>query len=72
MPSVDVGFPTHLNNGQISSVYSDFGNVFSAHPGQCYLIPVVQTALNGSTRFVGRPETLTGNRQASVAKSLIF
>ncbi|MGB7947391.1 MAG: pilus assembly protein TadG-related protein [Candidatus Binatia bacterium] len=45
MPSVGVGFPTQLNNGQISSVYSDFGDVFQAHPGQCFLIPVVQ---NGS------------------------
>jgi hypothetical protein len=44
MPSVGVGFPTQLNNGQISSVYSDFGDVFKAHPGQCYLIPVVRNA----------------------------
>ena len=42
LPSVDVGFPTQLNNGQISSVYSDFGDVFKANPGECYLIPVVR------------------------------
>jgi Flp pilus assembly protein TadG len=46
MPSVDVGFPTQLNNGQISSVYDDFGDVFSAHPDQCYLIPVVRNGSN--------------------------
>ena len=42
LPAVDVGFPTQLNNGQISSIYSDFADVFKAHPGDCYLIPVVQ------------------------------
>ena len=42
LPSVDVGFPTQLNNGQISSMYSDFADVFKAHPGECYLIPVVR------------------------------
>jgi Flp pilus assembly protein TadG len=46
IPSVGVGFPTELNNGQISSVYSDFGDVFNAHPGQCYLIPVVRNGSN--------------------------
>ena len=42
MPAVGVGFPTQLNNGQITSVYSDFEDVFKAHPGDCYLIPVVR------------------------------
>jgi Flp pilus assembly protein TadG len=46
IPSVGVGFPTQLNNGQISSVYSDFGDVFKTHPGQCYLIPVVRNGSN--------------------------
>jgi hypothetical protein len=46
MPSVGVGFPTQLNNGQISSVYSDFDDVFKANPGQCYLIPVVRNGSN--------------------------
>ena len=41
-PAVGVGFPTQLNNGQITSVYDDFENVFKAHPGDCYLIPVVR------------------------------
>jgi hypothetical protein len=45
IPSVGVGFPTQLNNGQISSVYSDFADVFKEDPQQCYLIPVVR---NGS------------------------
>ena len=42
LPAVDVGFATQLNNGQISSIYSDFADVFKANPGECYLIPVVQ------------------------------
>jgi Flp pilus assembly protein TadG len=46
MPSVDAGFSTQLNNGQISSVYSDFADVFKAHPSQCYLIPVVGNGSN--------------------------
>jgi Flp pilus assembly protein TadG len=46
IPSVGVGFPTQLNNGQISSVYSDFADVFKDTPGQCYLIPVVRTGSN--------------------------
>ena len=46
IPSVGVGFPTQLNNGQISSVYSDFEDVFKAHPGHCYLIPVVRNGSN--------------------------
>src|SRR5215510_8873361 len=41
-PAVDVGLATQLNNGQISSIYSDFADVFKANPGECYLIPVVQ------------------------------
>jgi Flp pilus assembly protein TadG len=45
IPSVGVGFPTQLNNGQIASVYSDFADVFKEDPHQCYLIPVVR---NGS------------------------
>ena len=46
IPAVGFGFPTNLNNGQISSVYSDFGDVFKAYPGQCYLIPVVRNGSN--------------------------
>ena len=46
IPSVDVGFPTNLNNGQISSVYSDFEDVFKDNPSQCYLIPVVRNGSN--------------------------
>jgi Flp pilus assembly protein TadG len=46
MPSVGVGFPTQLNNGQISGVYSDFEDVFKENPSQCYLIPVVRNGSN--------------------------
>ena len=46
IPAVGMGFPTQLNNGQISSVYSDFGDVFKETPGQCYLIPVVRNGSN--------------------------
>jgi Flp pilus assembly protein TadG len=46
IPSVGVGFPTNLNNGQISSVYSDFDDVFKDDPSQCYLIPVVRNGSN--------------------------
>jgi Flp pilus assembly protein TadG len=46
IPSVGVGFPTQLNNGQISSVYSDFADVFKEDPQQCYLIPVVRNGSN--------------------------
>jgi Flp pilus assembly protein TadG len=46
IPSVDVGFLTQLNNGQISSVYSDFADVFKEDPHQCYLIPVVRNGSN--------------------------
>jgi Flp pilus assembly protein TadG len=45
-PAVGVGFPTQLNNGQITSVYGDFEAVFTAHPGDCYLIPVVRDSSN--------------------------
>jgi Flp pilus assembly protein TadG len=46
MPAVGFGFPTNLNNGQISSVYSDFADVFKEDPNQCYLIPVVRNGSN--------------------------
>jgi Flp pilus assembly protein TadG len=46
IPSVGKGFPTNLNNGQISGVYSDFDDVFKDDPNQCYLIPVVQDKSN--------------------------
>ena len=46
IPSVDRGFPTNLNNGQISGVYSDFEDVFKEDPSQCYLIPVVRNGSN--------------------------
>ena len=46
IPAVGFGFPTNLNNGQISSVYSDFADVFKENPSQCYLIPVVQDKSN--------------------------
>jgi len=46
LPPVGIGFPTQLNNGQISSVYDDFASVFRANPGDCFLIPVVR---NGSS-----------------------
>jgi hypothetical protein len=46
IPAVGVGFPTQLNNGQISGVYSDFEDVFKDNPGQCYLIPVVRNGSN--------------------------
>ncbi len=48
-PSVGVGFCTELNNGQISSIYSDFEAVFLAGktevPPRCYFIPVVATGV---------------------------
>jgi len=45
--SVGIGFCTQLNNGQISTIYSDFENVFLASKteGRCYLIPVVSTGV---------------------------
>ena len=46
IPAVGFGFPTNLNNGQISSVYSDFADVFKEDPSQCYLIPVVRNGSN--------------------------
>ena len=46
IPSVGKGFPTNLNNGQISAVYSDFDDVFKNDPSQCYLIPVVRNGSN--------------------------
>lgn len=46
MPVIGPGFPTQLNNGQISSVYSDFEDVFKEHPGECYLLPVVRNGSN--------------------------
>jgi Flp pilus assembly protein TadG len=46
IPSVNVGFCTQLNNGQITSVYSDFADVFKAHPGKCFLIPIVRNGSN--------------------------
>lgn len=46
IPAVGFGFPTNLNNGQISSVYSDFADVFKENPAQCYLIPVVRNGSN--------------------------
>jgi hypothetical protein len=46
MPPVDVGFPTQLDNGQISSVYKGFQDVFATNPEQCYLIPVVRNGSN--------------------------
>lgn len=46
IPPVNVGFATQLNNGQISSVYKDFQDVFAADPSQCYLIPVVRNGSN--------------------------
>jgi hypothetical protein len=46
VPAVGFGFPTNLNNGQISGVYSDFDDVFKNNPSQCYLIPVVRNGSN--------------------------
>jgi Flp pilus assembly protein TadG len=46
IPAVGFGFPTNLNNGQISGVYSDFEDVFKDNPSQCYLIPVVRNGSN--------------------------
>jgi Flp pilus assembly protein TadG len=46
IPSVGKEFPTNLNNGQISGVYSDFEDVFKDDPSQCYLIPVVRNGSN--------------------------
>ena len=45
--SVGIGFCTELNNGQISTIYSDFEKVFLAGKteGRCYLIPVVATGV---------------------------
>jgi hypothetical protein len=45
--SVGIGFCTELNNGQISSIYSDFENVFlkGKTEGRCYLIPVVASGV---------------------------
>lgn len=46
IPAVGFGFPTNLNNGQITGVYSDFEDVFKENPSQCYLIPVVRNGSN--------------------------
>jgi hypothetical protein len=46
IPPVAIGFCTELNNGQMASVYSDFADVFKAHPGKCHLIPVVRNSSN--------------------------
>ena len=45
--SVGIGFCTELNNGQISTIYSDFEKVFLAGKTEerCYLIPVVATGV---------------------------
>ena len=45
--SVGIGFCTELNNGQITSIYSDFEKVFKAGKteGRCYLIPVVASGV---------------------------
>jgi Flp pilus assembly protein TadG len=45
--SVGIGFCTQLNNGQISTIYSDFEKVFLAGKteGRCYMIPVVSTGV---------------------------
>ena len=45
--SVGIGFCTELNNGQISTIYSDFEKVFlnGKTEGRCYLIPVVGTGV---------------------------
>src|SRR5258706_170638 len=41
-PSVDVGFCTQLNNGQIASLYDQFEGVFKADTSRCYFIPVIK------------------------------
>jgi Flp pilus assembly protein TadG len=46
IPSVDVGFCTQLNNGQIASVYDEFEEVFKANYPKCFLLPVVQDKSN--------------------------
>jgi Flp pilus assembly protein TadG len=45
--SVGKGFCTELNNGQISTIYSDFEQVFlnGKTEGRCYLIPVVASGV---------------------------
>jgi len=40
-PSVDVGFCTQLNNGQIASIYPEFEKVFKVDQNRCYFIPVI-------------------------------
>jgi Flp pilus assembly protein TadG len=43
-PSVDVGFCTELNNGQVASLYPEFEKVFLADKStsRCYFIPIVK------------------------------
>lgn len=45
--SVGIGFCTELNNGQISTIYDDFNQVFlqGKTEGRCYLIPVVASGV---------------------------
>ena len=42
IPSVDTGYCTQLNNGQIASIYDDFESLFKATYPKCHLIPVVR------------------------------
>jgi Flp pilus assembly protein TadG len=46
IPSVDTGYCTQLNNGQIASVYEDFESLFKATYPKCYLLPVVKNGAN--------------------------
>ena len=50
VPSVDVGYCTQLNNGQIASIYDDFDVVLqaalSANPQKCFMLPVVKNGSN--------------------------
>jgi Flp pilus assembly protein TadG len=42
IPAVGIGYCTQLNEGVITSVYSDFEAVFKARPGKCFMLPVVK------------------------------
>lgn len=38
---ITIGTLIELNNGQQTSTYSDGGNLFTAHQGQCWMVPVI-------------------------------
>ena len=53
-PSVDLGFCTQLNNGQVASIYPDFEKVFLVDKTRCYYLPVIANGVtfNGCSNIV--------------------